>query len=120
MPRCQKSIFHVITIDAIVSPAIVQHVTNSISDAQREGAQGLIIPLDTPGGLELAMCDIAKSILNAPLPVIVFVTPAGARAASAGVIITISAHVAAITPGTNIGASHPVSVGIGSPDKVMM
>jgi len=88
-------------------------VANSIKDAEKANAEGLIILLDTPGGMDTAMRDIAKSILNAPMPVIVFVYPPGARAASAGVIITQAAHIAAMAPGTNIGAAHPVAIGLG-------
>jgi len=88
-------------------PPIAEYTLQSIAEAATSGAAGLIIRLDTPGGLDLAMRDIAKGILNAPLPVIVYVAPSGARAASAGLIITIAAHVAAMSPGTNIGAATP-------------
>jgi len=99
---------------------MAEFILANIEEASREGRAGLIILLDTPGGLDLAMRDIAKGILNAPLPVIVFVYPAGARAASAGVIVTVAAHVAAMAPGTNIGAAHPVAIGFGGGDKTMM
>jgi len=109
----KKPVFNVITIDGVITSPTAKYVDNSIKDAQQAEAEGLIILLDTPGGMDTAMRDIAKSILNAPLPVIVFVSPPGARAASAGVIITEAAHIAAMAPGTNIGAAHPVSIGIG-------
>jgi membrane-bound serine protease (ClpP class) len=109
----KKPVFNVITIDGVITSPTAKYVANSINDAQQAEAEGLIILLDTPGGMDTAMRDIAKSILNAPLPVIVFVSPPGARAASAGVIITEAAHIAAMAPGTNIGAAHPVSIGIG-------
>jgi membrane-bound serine protease (ClpP class) len=108
-----RPIYDVITVDATITPPIAEYIQQSIRDSSARSAAGLIILLDTPGGLDSSMREIAKGILNAPLPVIVFVHPAGARAASAGVIITISAHVAAMTPGTNIGAAHPVGIGIG-------
>ena len=111
----------VITVNSIISPPIAEYILQSIEGAAKEGAVGIIISLDTPGGLDLAMRDIAKGILNAPIPVIVYVSPAGARAASAGVVITMAAHIAAMAPGTNIGAAHPVSIGIGGgSDKTMM
>jgi membrane-bound serine protease (ClpP class) len=113
----KKPIFNVITIDGVITSPTAKYVANSISDAQQAEAEGLIILLDTPGGMDTAMRDIAKSILNAPLPVIVYVSPPGARAASAGVIITEAAHIAAMAPGTNIGAAHPVSIGIGGPSE---
>lgn len=116
----KKPVYHVVTVAATISPPIATYVLQRIEEASKEGAEGLVILLDTPGGLDLAMRDIAKGILNAPLPVIVYVSPSGARAASAGVIITIAAHIAAMAPGTNIGAAHPVGIGIGGGmDKTM-
>jgi membrane-bound serine protease (ClpP class) len=117
----KKPVFNVITIDGVITSPTAKYVANSINDAQQAEAEGLIILLDTPGGMDTAMRDIAKSILNAPLPVIVFVSPPGARAASAGVIITEAAHIAAMAPGTNIGAAHPVAIGLGGGgmDKTM-
>jgi membrane-bound serine protease (ClpP class) len=117
----KKPVFNVITIDGVITSPTAKYIANSIKDAQQAEAEGLIILLDTPGGMDTAMRDIAKSILNAPLPVIVFVSPPGARAASAGVIITEAAHIAAMAPGTNIGAAHPVAIGLGGDgmDKTM-
>jgi len=118
----KKPVYDVITVSAAITPPIAEYILQRIDEASKTGADGLIIRLDTPGGLDLAMRDIAKGILNATVPVIVYVSPAGARAASAGVIITIVAHVAAMAPGTNIGAAHPVAIGIGGGemDKTMM
>ncbi|MBW2637208.1 MAG: nodulation protein NfeD, partial [Deltaproteobacteria bacterium] len=105
--------FDAITVNAAITPAVSKYIIKSIEEAYSARSQGLIILLDTPGGLDLAMRDIIKEILNAPLPVILFVHPSGARAASAGVMITMAAHVAAMSPGTNIGAAHPVAMGVG-------
>lgn len=105
--------FDVITIDSVITPPIATYIERSINEAKASGAEGLIILLDTPGGLDLSMRNIVKSILGSPVPVIVYVSPSGARAASAGAIITIAAHVSAMAPGTNIGAAHPVGIGIG-------
>ncbi|MDO9559334.1 MAG: nodulation protein NfeD [Syntrophales bacterium] len=118
----KKPVYDVITVSAAITPPIAEYILQRIEEASKAGADGLIIRLDTPGGLDLAMRDIAKGILNASLPVIVYVSPAGARAASAGVIITVAAHIAAMAPGTNIGAAHPVAIGIGGGgmDKTMM
>ena len=118
----KKPVFNVISVDGIITSPTAKYIAQSIEEANKEGAEGLFILLDTPGGMDTAMRDIAKSILNAPLPVIVFVYPSGARAASAGVIITEAAHIAAMAPGTNIGAAHPVAIGIGGSgamDKTM-
>jgi len=111
--------FDVITIQAAITPPIAGYIIKSIEQAASDKAQGLIVMLDTPGGLDLAMRDIIKAMLNSEIPVIVYVAPSGARAASAGAIITITAHVAAMAPGTNIGAAHPVSVGGGKMDETM-
>ncbi len=116
----QAPVYDVITISAAITPPIAEYVAQSIDEAEKNGAEGLIIRLDTPGGLDLAMRDIVKAILNAPLPVIVYVAPPGARAASAGMIITMAAAIAVMAPGTNIGAAHPVGLGIGGGlDKTM-
>lgn len=113
--------FNLVTVSGAITPPMAEYILQNIDEANREGRSGLVILLDTPGGLDLAMRDIAKGILNAPLPVFVFVYPSGARAASAGVIITVAAHVAAMAPGTNIGAAHPVALGFGGgEDKTMM
>ncbi len=115
-----KPVFDVITVSATITPPIAEYILQNIDASAKAGSDGLIILLDTPGGLDLAMRDIAKGILNSSMPVVVYVYPSGARAASAGVIITIAAHIAAMTPGTNIGAAHPVGLGIGGTDKTMM
>jgi len=112
--------FHQIAVSGPITPPVAEFILQHIASAGKEGADGLIILLDTPGGLDLSMRDIAKGILNAPVPVLVYVYPSGSRAASAGVIITVAAHVAAMAPGTNIGAAHPVGLGGGTGDKTMM
>lgn len=115
-----RPVFDVISVNGAITPPIAAYILNNIREAEKDKVSGLIILLDTPGGLDASMRDIAKGILNAGVPVIVYVHPAGARAASAGVIITIAAHVAAMTPGTNIGAAHPVALGFGGGgDKTM-
>jgi membrane-bound serine protease (ClpP class) len=116
----KNPVFDVITVNSAITPPIAQYILENIDASTKEGAKGLIVLLDTPGGLDLAMRDIAKGILNSSIPIIVYVYPPGARAASAGVIITVAAHIAAMAPGTNIGAAHPVGIGIGSTmDKTM-
>lgn len=116
----KKPVFDVITVSATITPPVAEYIVQNIDASAKGGSDGLVILLDTPGGLDLAMRDIAKGILNSSIPVVVYVYPSGARAASAGVIITIAAHIAAMTPGTNIGAAHPVGIGVGGTDKVMM
>ncbi len=117
----KKPFFQVIQLEGVITSPSAKYVAESLEAAVGAGAEGLIILLDTPGGLDDAMRDIAKSLLNAPLPVIVYVYPSGARAASAVVISAQAAHIAAMAPGTNIGAAHPVAIGIGGGqmDKTM-
>lgn len=111
---------YVIKVEGAINPATAEYISNSIKKATEEGAQCLIIELDTPGGLLESTRSIVKSILGAEIPVIVFVYPSGARAGSAGVFITLSAHIAVMAPGTNIGAAHPVGIGgVGDTSKVM-
>ena len=110
----------VIEVEGAITPVTVRLVSAAVERAQAERAQALVIQLDTPGGLERSMRSIVQSILNSEVPVIVYVAPTGGRAASAGVFITMAAHVAAMAPATNIGAAHPVAVGGGGPDKEMM
>jgi len=106
-------VFNVITVNAAITPAVATYIIKSIDQAYAEGSTGLILLLDTPGGLDLAMRDIIKELLGSRIPVIVFVYPSGARAASAGVMITMASNIAAMAPGTNIGAAHPVAIGMG-------
>jgi membrane-bound serine protease (ClpP class) len=109
--RAQSNTIYVLTIKGAINPVLVEYVERGIELAEDQGAQALVIRLDTPGGLDSAMRDIVQLIVNAHVPVIVYVSPAGARAASAGVFITIASHVAAMAPNTAIGAAHPVSIG---------
>lgn len=102
---------HVITVESAINPSSSDYIRQSIAQAHDAGALALIIRLNTPGGLLKSTRNIVSDLLEAPLPVIVYVAPAGAQAASAGVFITLAAHVAAMAPGTNIGAAHPVLIG---------
>jgi membrane-bound serine protease (ClpP class) len=108
-----------IELDSAITPVTIRLLAGAIDRAQAEGSQALIVQLNTPGGLERSMRSMVQSILGSPIPVIVYVAPAGARAASAGVFITMAAHVAVMAPATNIGAAHPVAVG-GGGDKEMI
>ena len=108
-----------IEIEGVISPVTLRLVGIAIDRAQAERANALVIQLDTPGGLERSMRAIVQRMMNAEVPVVVYVAPTGARAASAGVFITMAAHVAAMAPATNIGAASPVALG-GGADKTMM
>ncbi|KPK92209.1 hypothetical protein AMJ80_06825, partial [bacterium SM23_31] len=101
----------VLTLESAITPVSAEYLIKAIHQAEDENAECLVIQLDTPGGLMTSMDNIIKEILGSQVPVVVYVAPSGARAGSAGVFITISAHIAAMAPATNIGAAHPVSLG---------
>ncbi|MCG3202096.1 MAG: hypothetical protein NFCOHLIN_01971 [Gammaproteobacteria bacterium] len=105
----------VLRIDSAIGPAVSDYVHRSLHLAARRGAELIVLTLDTPGGLDDSTREIVRDILASPVPVAVYVSPAGARAASAGTYITYAAHVAAMSPGTNLGAATPVQLG-GLPD----
>jgi membrane-bound serine protease (ClpP class) len=104
-------IVDVLTVKGTINPVLVDYIKRGIDKAESDRATACIIQIDTPGGLDISMRDIVQTIVNARVPIVVYVSPSGARAASAGVFITMAAHVAAMAPNTNIGAAHPVSIG---------
>jgi len=105
------SFVDVLTVDGTIVPVIADYIDRGIGQAEEHGATVCIIELDTPGGLLDSTEKIVQRIMNADVPVVVYVSPKGAWAASAGTFITLSAHIAAMTPGTTIGAAHPVAAG---------
>ena len=112
----------VIKIDGAINPAVAEFVTNEIRSANMSLEELIVIQMDTPGGLDTAMRKIIKAIQSSKIPVASFVSPGGSRAASAGTFIAIASHIAAMEPGTNIGAAHPVNLmggGAGGQAKVM-
>lgn len=104
-----RPVVYVARIQGVINPVMSSYVLRALGEAQQNKASALLIEIDTPGGLMDSMRDITGAILNAKVPVIVYVSPQGARAASAGVFVTQSAHIAAMAPNTNIGSAHPVS-----------
>ncbi|MFQ5520725.1 MAG: nodulation protein NfeD [Candidatus Methylomirabilia bacterium] len=116
-PAWSASHVSLVEIEGVINPVTLRIISTAVDRATAEGAQLLIIQLDTPGGLERSMRSIAQKLLRAKVPVAVYVAPTGARAASAGVFITMAAHIAAMAPATNIGAAHPVAIGAGKMDE---
>lgn len=98
------------TVDDAITPVIADHLKEALGRAEDEGYDALVVELDTPGGLDTSMREIIQRFLSAEVPVVVYVSPQGARAASAGAIITFASHVAAMAPGTAIGAATPVDL----------
>ena len=111
IPSQEKAPVFTIEVDGIINPATAKFIMDSIDQATKEGAQCLIIQLDTPGGLLESTRMIVKKMLTSNIPIVVYVAPSGARAASAGVFVTMAAHIAVMAPGTHIGAAHPVTLG---------
>jgi membrane-bound serine protease (ClpP class) len=111
LPEEPKKTVMAITVNGVINPVSAEFIGKSILKANEKKCEALVIELDTPGGLDASMRTIVKDIIGSEVPVVVFVSPSGSRAASAGVFLTLAAHVAAMAPGTNIGAAHPVGVG---------
>ncbi|GAI15744.1 unnamed protein product, partial [marine sediment metagenome] len=114
-----KPSIYLLQLNGIINPITSRYVVGGIEDAEKEEAECLILQLDTPGGLDTSMRDIIKKMLNSSIPIIVYVSPSGGRAASAGVFITLASNIAAMAPGTNIGAAHPVALGEGEISEEM-
>ena len=108
----------VLDVEGVINPVVAGYVERGIELAEEMDAVACIIQMDTPGGLDSSMRDIVQNIMEADVPVVVYI-PTGARAASAGAFITLSAHVAAMAPGTAIGAAHPVALGEDGMDETM-
>jgi len=109
--RAAAPTIFILEVKGIINPVSADYVNRGIQEAEDAGAVACIIQMDTPGGLDTAMRDIVQDIVNARIPVVVYVSPSGARAASAGAFITVAAHVAVMAPNTAIGAASPVSIG---------
>jgi len=108
LPSANKIL--VLEINGTINPATLDYIETGLNEAELKSASALIILLDTPGGLLSSTKEIVKLLLNSPVPVVVYVSPSGASATSAGVFITLAANIAAMAPGTSIGAAHPVSL----------
>lgn len=109
----EKKVVQVLKLEGPISPVAAERLDKALRIATEKKAQCLIVQLDTPGGLDKSMRQMVKAIMNSEIPIIVYISPKGARAASAGLFITLASHIAVMAPGTNMGAAHPVALGIG-------
>ena len=116
--RAERPQVSVVSLNGTINPATVAYLLRNLEAASRRGDRLFLVEIDTPGGLDSSMREAVKGIFTSTVPVAVFVTPSGARAASAGAVIALSADICAMSPGTNIGAAHPVSIGE-KPGQVM-
>jgi membrane-bound serine protease (ClpP class) len=114
----QNNAIYLLKVDGIINPATADYITKGIDKAEKAKAACVVIQMDTPGGLMESMRAIVKRMLISQIPIVVYVAPSGSRAGSAGVFITLAAHIAAMAPGTNIGAAHPVQLGEKIDDKM--
>ena len=99
-----------IRLDGIINPVAAEYIVRGIETAEKNNAECLVLELNTPGGLDSSMRTIIQKMLASNVPVVTYVSPAGSRAASAGVFILAASHIAAMAPGTNLGAAHPVDM----------
>jgi len=111
------SVIYLLKVEGTIDPITAQYMIEGIREADDNQAECVIIQMDTPGGLDESMRNIIKEMLNSRVPVVIYIAPQGARAASAGAFITMAANIAAMSPGTNIGAAHPVAMGEGQIDE---